>query len=116
MSQTLVNIRNLIAQKRVEHPRLYDALEKLIGEDEALDTRAQDASDSLNAQLAGKAASGATVLWSQVDKTGSSLADLATRSASALNAGVLPDAQLAGTYNSSVAFAASTNTFRGAYK
>lgn len=38
----------------------------------------------------------AAITWTKVSKTGSALSDLMTRSASSLNAGTVPDAQLAG--------------------
>ena len=113
---SLTNIRNLISDKSITDKRLYDALNMLVNELNQYTTKADALIASLQAQLAGKAATGATVLWGQVDKTGSSLADLATRSASDLSSGALPDARLTGTYNSAVTLANSGNSLRGAFK
>jgi hypothetical protein len=52
-----------------------------------------------NARLTGvitdaEVAAGAAITWTKISKTGSSLADLTTRSAAALNSGILPVARL----------------------
>lgn len=121
---SLTRIRNLISEKRRTDPRLYDALDALVNDvnkymqiTDALISTLQDA-------LAGKVSSGATILWSQVDKTGSSLADLATRSASDLSSGVLstallptiPDGKLAATYTQALTLSNAANVFRGAFQ
>jgi hypothetical protein len=47
------------------------------------------------------------IAWAKVDKTGSSLADLATRSAADLNSGTLPLARLSGITNTEIAAGAA---------
>lgn len=56
-----------------------------------------------------------TVTWASVNKTGSSLADLATRSASDLSSGTLPSARLSGTYTNALTFNSGSNSVRGSY-
>jgi hypothetical protein len=52
----------------------------------------------------------AAIAWTKVSKAGSSLADLATRSATDLTSGALPDARLSGTYSNSLTFSGAVTT------